>query len=149
MTISDPSMATKCTHQHILLSQRIFAESADFTDLSKFFVDITYFCWVITTYLCWLIKFCWHSIFCWISWFLLRQQIFAYSAIFCWVIIRHFDNSASFLLTQRIFADPSIFLLIQHMTQRSFWLLKIVTRDMTSYKNTNPAPFIHFKMLSD
>jgi len=82
----------------------------------NFFVDITYFCWVITMYLCWLIKFCWHSIFCWISWFLLRQQIFAYSAIFCWVIIRHFDNSESFLLTQRIFGDPSIFADTAHDT---------------------------------
>ena len=66
-------------------------------------------------YLCGLTKFCWHSIFCRISWFFLRQQMFAYSPIFCRVITRHFDNSAYFLLNQlisltcQIFADTAYF----------------------------------------
>jgi len=76
------------------LTQRIFCWISSFRWLVKLFW-YSIFCWVITMYLCWLIKFCWHCIFCWISWCLPIQQIFAYSAIFCCVIIRHFDNSAS------------------------------------------------------
>jgi len=56
-------------------------------------------------------------IFCWISWFLLKQQIFAYSAISCCVIIRHFDNSASFCWHNVFIAESAhfgIFVLSHH-----------------------------------
>jgi len=104
------------------------------------FAHTAYFCWVITRNFCGLIKFCWHSIFCSISWFLLRQQIFAYSASFvessqgifadaasfCWQSVffaepAHFCWLVNFLSTQHIFADSadfgwdSKFLFTQHV----------------------------------
>jgi len=74
-------------------------------------------------HLCQLIRFCWHIIFCWISWFLLRQQIFAYSAIFCCVIIRHFDNCASFCWHSIFLLNQVISLTCQILVDTAYFLL--------------------------
>jgi len=106
------------TSSGTLITNQVFADTAYFllnqliSLTCQIFDDIAYTCTVITTYLCCLIEFYWHSIFCWISWFLLKQQISAYSAIFCWVIIRHqqvFADTAYFFAESAHFADLSIF----------------------------------------
>ena len=111
---------TRCRSKSTHDKQSVSVGSKYVVDRDTYAVSVSRLCWVITRYLCGL------SIFCWISWFWLRQQVFAYSAMFCWVIIRHFDNSASFCwhtvfllnqlisLTCQIFADTSYFLLSHH-----------------------------------
>jgi len=81
--------------QHILLSyheafscQQVFADTAYFwlnqpvLLTHQIFADAAYFCWVITRNFADSSDFADTSYFCWISWFLLRQQIFAYSVYF-------------------------------------------------------------------
>jgi len=85
------------------LTQRIFAESAHFTNLSKYFLPSDHHVFVLTSQ----ILLTQHI--------LPNQLIFAATANFrllSYLLLshhQHFDNSASFLLTHRIFADPSFF----------------------------------------
>ena len=83
------------------------------------------------------------------SYFLLNQLI----SLTCQILL-----TQHILLNQLIFANTANFCLLSYVLLYYHeplwelfdrWLLKKVTRDMTSYKNTNPSPFIHFKTLSD
>ena len=120
--------------QHILLTQRIFAETAHFTDLSKFF------CWYniffpsfaifkpkMTIFTEFLLSD--HHVFVLTNQILLTQHIllnqliFAATANFLLTQLSFAESSSDilitqqvFLLTQRIFGDPSIFADTAHDT---------------------------------
>ena len=75
---------------------------------------LSVFCWVTIRYFCWLSKFFWHCTFYWLNQLILLTNIFLMNQLifpeianfcFCWVITRHFADSASFCWPHRIFAD--------------------------------------------
>ena len=135
----DPDWSTAVTWPVGALNQLIFfAETANFCLLSIF-------CWVLTRHFCWLSKFLLtQRIFCWISSFrwlvkLFWHSIFLLSHHHVFVLTNQILLTLHILLNQLIFADTA-------HDKALFWLLKIVTRDTTSYKNTNPNPNVGVAM---
>jgi len=136
----------------ILITQQVFADSVFFAE-SSHFADLSIFCWYSISLLSH------HQVFVLTNQMLLtqhivlnqlmRQQIVAYSAIFCWVIIRHFDNSARFwwhivfLLNQLLLLGQTLYLtlILMWRWQVTWQLTRTITLGhVTTDPNPNPNP---------